>query len=118
MHRMSRHWSEFSTNLARKMLARGDGPEAFQKQFGRSKKAAENRVRRVSKISPDRPRSPPKNRKTCVVTVAEGRVTIPDHVLADARARAAAYRSPIAELLGEPAFCQSALAKKMSGVSA
>ena len=115
---MSRHWTEFNTNVARKMLERGDDPEAFWKRFGKSKKAAKNRVRRILNPSQSKPRIQPANRKTCGVTVAEGRVTVPDHVLADARARAAAYRSPIAELLGEPAFCQSALAKKMSGASA
>ena len=100
-------WTDAETDLARRMIRENYKEEAFQQALGRSKKAAQARVRQV-----DFPRDRSMRTDRNGLYVNSSVRKIPDEVIAERDRRRSAARTITAFVLGDPAPGQSALDKR------
>lgn len=109
-------WSSEEAGIARKMLARGATDEEFRSTLGRTKSAAQTRIRYIDdgRVR-DRAKARGKGRMTIAPMPARNRVA-PAGAVADAQRRASAPRTITAFVCGDPAPGQSAL-DRLQGVS-
>lgn len=115
---MSSHWTPTQIKRARWLLKQRAHDSVFRTEFGKSKKAAEECVRRADNPPPSKPVVPQARKPANSPTLGE-RVDVPERVMADRARRAMIEQSPIARLLGEPMPGYSALDRKQSaGASA
>lgn len=111
MSKYHNRWTEEETNLARRMIERGASDAEFMRVFGRSKKAAQGRIRSVD-FPRDRSGERLKYDRKGIHVTSGSRAHVPEAVIADRDRRQFAMRTITAFVFGDPAPGQSALDKR------